>query len=111
MIPAPHAVTHIVRRRTGENALGQPVYSESATERRVYGWQPATQDERVIAAIAGRAITDVVMLTPDTDYASADRVVLDGKTYEVMGDAQDFTKGPFGFTPGCAVALRKVENA
>lgn len=111
MYPTRFEITHIVRVRTGENALGQPIYAETRRSRRVYGWQPASENERVTAALAGRTITDLILLTPDGDYNAADGVVIDGRDYEVLGDAEDHNAGPFGFAPGYSVRLRKVTDA
>lgn len=39
-----------------------------------------------------------------------DRVIVLGKTYEVEGDVEDFTHGPFRFAAGLRVSLRRVEG-
>lgn len=111
MFPTPHTVTHTRRVRDGENILGQPVYTESSSTRAVHGWQPASEDERLAAALAGRTVTDLVLLTPDGDYGPDDRVTVNGRVYEVFGEVADYTHGPFGFAGGFAVKLRRVEGA
>lgn len=108
--PTPHTVSRIRRTKTGENALGQPIYSDTATPVAVYGWQPTNQQERYTAELAGRTVSDLKLLSPTGDFKSSDAVVIDGVTYEVDGEVEDFTHGPFGFTPGFAIGLRRVSR-
>lgn len=76
----------------------------------VYGWAPAATGEPF------EANRDVV--TWDLDlYAPSgftvgprDRVVVLGVEYEVEGVVESFDFGPFGFTPGCRVRLKRVEG-
>ncbi|OBG32419.1 hypothetical protein [Mycolicibacter heraklionensis] len=105
---ARHRVQRIRRTQTGENALGQPIYADSVTSVAVYGWQPSSEMERHTAALAGRTVSDLKLLSPTGDFKSSDAVVINGVTYEVDGEVEDFTKGPFGFNPGFAVGLRRV---
>lgn len=54
----------------------------------------------------------VVLAPPDVTVSALDRVVVAGydHEFEVDGEDSDWTKGPFGFMPGRAIALKKVEN-
>lgn len=108
--PTPFVVTHVTRAKTGENALGQPIYAETSTVRKVYGWAPTYETERHEAALAGRTVSDLTLYTPDLDWSSNDKVVVDGLDYEVIGNPKDFNHGPFGFQPGCTVNLKRVSN-
>lgn len=112
MFPTPYRVQRIRRTQTGENALGQPVYAESTTSVSVHGWEPTSQEERYTAALAGRTVSDLKLLSPTGDFKSSDAVVINGVTYEVDGEVADYTHGPFvpGFG-GFVIGLRKVSNA
>lgn len=110
VFPAPHSVQRIRRTQTGENALGQPIYTDSVTSVAVYGWQPTSQEERYTAALAGRTVSDLKLLSPTGDFVSSDAVVISGVTYEVDGEIEDYNHGPFGFTPGFVINLRRVAN-
>lgn len=110
MFPAPHTVQRIRRTPDGENAVGQPKYTESATSVAVYGWQPASQEERYTAALAGRTVSDLKLLSPTGDFKSSDAVIINGTTYEVDGEVEDYNHGPFGFAPGFVVGLKRVSN-
>lgn len=126
MYPQPFTVQRIRRTKSGENALKQPVYSDSVSTVAVYGWQPVSEVERYTAALAGRTVTDLKLLSPTGDFLPTDAVVIggavtivDGKAevtgggakYEVDGQVEDYNHGPFGFTPGYAIGLRRVANA
>ncbi|MGB6116470.1 MAG: hypothetical protein WBF97_15465 [Comamonas sp.] len=109
MFPTPYTVQRIRRTQSGENALGQPIYTESTTSIAVHGWEPASQEERYTAALAGRTVSDLKLLSPTGDFKSSDAVIINGVTYEVDGEAANYTNGPFvpGFG-GFVIGLRKV---
>lgn len=108
----PFEVTHWIRPKQGTNPAGQTRYGEPVPQARtVRGFQPAGEVEIRAAQLAGRTITDLVMLTADADWPADSMVELwDGRKFEVNGDVQDFNLGPFGFAPGYAVNLRKVTD-
>lgn len=111
MLPTPFTVTHTRRIQAGENALGQPVVSESSAPRRVFGWSPKKSDDGAEPALAGRVITEINLLSPDGDWVDGDTVTLpDGRDFVVVGDPHDNNAGPFGFTPGYRVTLRRVHH-
>lgn len=112
MFPTPYTVQRTRRTKTGENALGQPVYTEAVTSVAVHGWEPTSQEERYTAALAGRTVSDLKLLSPTDDFKSSDAVMVSGVSYEVDGAAADYTNGPFvpGFG-GFVIGLRRVTNA
>lgn len=72
----------------------------------VYGWGPAGTNES--NASRHTVTADVELLAPpDFTVDPRDRIRILGKTYEVQGDVEDFNHGPFGFTPGVRVNLRR----
>lgn len=106
-----HTVSHTVRTRTGENALGQAVTDSSTQSRPVFGWSPKSTEDGGEPALAGRVITEINLLTPDGDWTDGDTVTLpDGRDFVVVGDPKDNNSGPFGFTPGYTVTLRRVHH-
>lgn len=109
MFPTPYTVQRIRRTKTGENALGQPIYTESMTSIPVHGWEPTNQQERYTAELAGRTVSDLKLLSPTGDFKSSDAVIVNGVTYEVDGVPEDTTNGPFvpGFG-GFVIGLRRV---
>ncbi len=110
-LPTPHTVQRVRRTQTGENALGQPIYTETVTSVAVRGWEPSSEMERYTAALAGRTVSDLKLLSPTGDFKSSDAVILpNGATYEVDGEVLDYNTGPFGFAPGYAVNLRRVNG-
>lgn len=111
-IPALFIVTRVPRVKTGENALGQPIYTEGTPEdRKVVTWYPTNETERNDAALAGRTISELTLLTLDDDWQSTDKVSLDGADYEVIGYAEDYTHNPFARNfGGYELKLKKVTD-
>lgn len=111
-LPEPFSVTHWTRPVIGRNPAGQKKYGDPVPRARtVRGFQPAGEEENQTAQLAGRKVTELVMLTADGDWPADSMVELeDGRQFEVNGDVQDFNLGPFGFQAGFAVNLRKVTD-
>ena len=58
-----------------------------------------------------RVVVDVEMGAPvGTVALPRDKFVLDGKTYRVEGEPEDYNHSPFGGQPGIVVNLRRVEG-
>lgn len=111
MLPTPHIVEHAVADVTGVNALGQAVATYTTRQRAVYGWTPHRNQDGRTADLAGRVITELNLLTPEPDWADGDKVTIPGRgEFVVTGDVDDFGAGPFGYTPGYRVTLRKVAD-
>lgn len=109
--PTPFTVTHVTRTKSGENALGQPIYDETSTDRQVVTWYPTDETERNNAALAGRTISELTMLALDDGWNATDKVVLDGDDYEVIGRTEDYTHNPFSRDfGGYAIQLKRVND-
>lgn len=111
MYPLSHTVTHTTRQQTGENALGQPTVEETSVTRTVYGWSPRQSTDGANPVFDSRVMTEIMLLTPDGDWTDGDTVTLpNGKEFTVVGEPIDSNAGPFGFTPGYRVTLRRVHD-
>jgi len=111
VFPTLFTVTHNVATSDGINALGQPVVVYTSTERAVYGWSSKSTADANSAALVGRTITELSLLTPDGDWAHGDTVTLPGRgDFMIVGDPEDMNAGPFGFAPGYRVTLRRVHD-
>lgn len=78
----------------------------------VYGWAPPARTTASTETNTWRdAVTaDLsVYAPPSFTVDPLDRMVVDGKTYEVDGEVEDYNHGPFGFTPGVVVNLKRAE--
>lgn len=112
-IPEPFEVIHWTRTKIGKSPAGQIRYSDPVPRNRnVRGFEPATDVEIRTAQLAGRTITELVMLTADGDWPENSTVEFtwDGRKFEVNGPVRDYNLGPFDFKPGYAVDLRKVTD-
>lgn len=111
-IPEPFDVTHWTRPRIGKNPAGQVKYGDPVPRaRKVRGFEPADESENRTAQLAGREVTELVMLTADGDWPADSMVELwDGRKFEVNGPVKDYNLGPFDFKPGYSVALRRVND-
>lgn len=109
MFPTPHTVQHASRVITGYNALGQAITQQVSRTRSVYGWSTKSTTDGSGAELAERVITEMSLLTPDSDWSNGDTVTLpELGEFTVQGGVEDMNGGPFGFKPGYRVALRKV---
>lgn len=110
-IDEPFDVTHWTRAVIGKTPAGQKKYGEPVPRaRKVRGFQPAGDEENRTAQLAGRTITDVLMLTADGDWPADSKVEFGDQTFEVNGRVQNYNLGPFDFEPGYAVPLREVND-
>lgn len=93
---------------TVENAYGNTTdaWATEPVVKRVYGWAPAGTNE---ATASRQTVTADLELYAPSDFTldPRDRVRVMGRTYEVQGEVEDFDHGPFGFTPGVRVNLRR----
>jgi hypothetical protein len=111
MYPTPWTVDVLPYQGMTPDRLGNetPAWGLPVTKR-VYGWAPAGTDE--VNGWRHNVTADLqVYGPPDFTAEPRDRMVVDGRTYEVEGEVEDFGHGPFGFNPGVRVNLRRVEGA
>lgn len=110
MFPLTHEVTVTRRTGTGEDAMGDPVVTWSEPETvRVYGWGPPSPDEAIRPVESGLK-RDLDVYAPDPFADNGDMVDVLGVAFAAVGHPEDFSHGPFGFTPGYRVSLARVEG-
>lgn len=112
IIPEPFGVTHWTRPKLGTNPAGQPRYGDPVPRaRKVRGFVPAGAQEVQTSQLAGRTITELVMLDDEGDWPEDSTVELeDGRKFEVNAPVADYNLGPFGFKPGYGIELRRVND-
>lgn len=77
-------------------------------ERYVFGWAPAGGVE--VNTFRHAVTADLSVYAPaDFTVRPKDRMRVDGKTYDVQGDVEDYNHGPFGYAPGVVVNLSRSE--
>lgn len=126
VFPTPHQVVHSPQAVTGVDEHGQYIVGDPVdTVRDVYGWFPAANGGTnsnpfmnsgigMPATMSNRLITGLCMLTPDGDWTEGDIVTVPadgGNLYQVNGEPEDYSAGPFGFAPGYVVRLTRVSDA
>lgn len=77
----------------------------------VYGWAPLEASSEPAESGRDAVVTTLQVLAPaDVQVTPRDRVIVDGITYEVIGQPADYTHGPFDWRPGTRIALSRVEG-
>ena len=112
MFIQPRRVVQVRRWTTGElDAHNNPIEGWSEPEDlKVYGWEVPRTAEPLLRG-HDRVIVDLSLLVPPgTEIEAHDKVVLQDREYEVVGEVEDAGNGPFGFDPGATVQLRRVEG-
>lgn len=112
MFPTPFTVlTHAVS-EGADDAYGSPTKTWAAgVQQRVMGWAPASTDREPVEVGRTVVVRDLdVFAPPEFAIGPHDRATIDGLLYEVVGNPGDYTHGPFGFTPGIVVSLKRVEG-
>ncbi len=99
----PRGITYTPELKDGS---GDPIDGSPV---KVMGWAPATSTEPEF----GRVEHDIDLFCSPGTVSRANDVVdlpLDRSVgrFEVVGEALDWTKGPFGFAPGVVVQLKRV---
>ena len=109
MYPLAHAVTHRPYLAGTEDAHGNPTtgYGPSA-EVRVYGWHTGQTTEPSLAGHDRVELEGQVFAPGSFRPGPLDLIVLGGEDFEVVGHPEDYNHGPFGFTPGVVVNVRRV---
>lgn len=107
--PTPHTVGHEVFTGIGEDDLGNDVETwADPVDVKVIAYQ--TSQAESLTGYTSRNVTDVDMAVPaDLVVSVRDRFVLPGedKPFEVTA-IEDANHGPFGWTPGSIVKLKRV---
>lgn len=76
----------------------------------VYGIAPTSSDEPFEAG-RNEVLTGKTVFAPvGTVIGAQDRVVIDGDEYEVDGEIGDWSKGPFSWSPGIEIKLKRAEG-
>ncbi|WNG95286.1 hypothetical protein [Mycobacterium sp. ITM-2016-00318] len=89
-----------------ETAVYTPPKDSPGTAAKVYGWSVASSFEPRPDDLV---VTDVDLFAPaDFPAGAYDVIDLPDGQYEVIGQSQDYNHGPFRFTPGVLVHLRRV---
>ncbi|WP_431941677.1 hypothetical protein [Nocardia grenadensis] len=58
-----------------------------------------------------RVVVEVELFAPEEfDCAPQDKVILSGTEYSVIGHAEDYNNGPFGWRPGLVINLKRAEG-
>lgn len=106
--PVGHKVWGVV----GTDSLGNDIedWAEPVTLW-VYGIAPVAQLGDQEPGTGRTAVTSLyqLLVPPGAVLGAQDRYVLDsGPDWEQEGEIADYTKGPFGFTPGYVVSIKRV---
>jgi hypothetical protein len=108
MYPLTQTIGHAVYAAGAVDSHGNPAASWAApVDVWVYGYGPRGDSTEPAGT---QVIVGLEVYAPRMAVDARDRFVVDGKTYEVDGEVGDWTKGPFGFTPGLTFALKRVEG-
>src|SRR4051812_39293409 len=82
---------------------GEPI------EREVYGYGPPASTKNPEPG-GTQVIEGLDVFAPIFPVDDKDLFVVDGDEYAVVGEAGDWTKGPFGYQPGQVIHLKRVEG-
>lgn len=108
MPPTPWTVDVLHYGISGQDAYGNDVEGYSAPDtQEVYGWAPSGTDET--GGWRRTVVADLQLYAPRGFRCGPhDQVVVDGVTYDVQGEVEDYTHGPFGHQPGVRVNLTRT---
>lgn len=76
----------------------------------VHGWAPPSPDQQPDQSDRAPVVIALHLTADDFPGGPKDRVTVGGQMFEQIGYPEDFRNGPFGFTPGVRVSLRRVEE-
>lgn len=109
--PLAQTLTHRVMTSGGTDDYGDPLPpTASDVDVPVYGWGPATMTEPPEVGRSQVAWSMDIFAPSSWVPAPADRVLLAGVEFEVVGHPENWDTGPFGLTPGVVVHCRRVEG-
>ena len=108
VFPAPWPVQHEAYAPT-DGPRGRVDGWAPPTIRYVIGWaQPASREPRS-AGVAALVVDLELYVGPEWRSGENDRITVDGERFLQEGLVADYNHGPFGFTPGGVVHLRRVK--
>lgn len=111
MFPSPYSVDLLVRTTGPEDAHGNATTTYAEPQRvQVIGWAPATADQQPADDTRQAVVRDLDLYAESFSGRPLDRVLVGGVLYEQVGHPEDWRFGPFGFTPGVVVHLKRVEE-
>lgn len=108
MYPLAQTIGHERFHSETEDDHGNPVARYCTVRpRMVYGYGP-----RTVSTEPGgtQLIEGLDVFAPLFTVDHRDRFIVEGRTHVVEGDVSDWTRGPFGFTPGQVIHLKRVEG-
>jgi hypothetical protein len=110
VIPTAQTVGHQVWSGGTVDSHGNPVDTWApAVEVAVYAYgPPAVRGEPEPSGT--EVITHLEIYAPEFTVDPRDRFVVEGVTYETSGDLNQWSRGPFGYTPGIVIRLKRVEG-
>ncbi len=109
MTPAGRTVLHCAYAPTRRDSHGVPIDAWAPPEPlTVYAWAPTATTQPVDGN--RRPITTEVDLLVPLPIPNGPRShwILDGQTFEQIGEVEDFTTGPWSGSPGGRIRLKKV---
>lgn len=111
-LPTPHTVTRSAFTPGSVDALNNAVDAWGAPGSvAVHGWAPPSADATPFEQARSAIIRDLDLLVPvGTVNGPRDRWTVGGVVYEQVGHAEDYSHGPFGFTGGLRINLRRAEG-
>lgn len=103
-----HSITHHVYMADQFDDNNEPIDAwADPVEKLVIGWAvPGSDLEDNKHRTAVVRDLDVYSLTNFT--GPKDELTIDGKRYKVVGDAEDYTHGPFGFDAGWRINCKRA---
>lgn len=112
--PTPYTVEVLQYLESARDAHGNPVesWADPGLVQSVYGWAPPQDSKEVKEPdTPGRSAVYSELdlyVPPGFVCGPHDRVRLNGRVYDVIGELSDYTFGPFGFKPGGRISLKRV---
>lgn len=108
--PAAQTIGHAIYTPGTVDAHGNPTDTwASPVDVQVYGYGPPAV--RAEAEPGGTQVVSYIeVLAPVFPVDPRDRFVVASVTYEVLGEVNDWTSGPFGYGPGMVIRLKRVEG-
>lgn len=110
MYPTPWTVEHLSYVGTTDDSHGNQIDTWAApVTRAVYGWSAPQYVEPFIPGVQYVGVSLSIYAPSNFTVDDRDRFVVDGKTYEITGETEDYDHGPFGFDPGMVINCTRAE--